>query len=218
MLDALDRIEFITPLVMTLAPYDAIAEHFNELRTTLQPKEEEYLALLLDPLPDGSTILDLGCGTGRPIAAHIVSRGHHVMGVDGSAALLALARAQLPEQPWIHALIEEVEFAETFAAVVCWDSLFHLPRAMHAPIIGKIHRWLVPGGRLMISSGGNVAGEEGFTDTMFGHTFYYDSLTPQGLTAVLEETGFEILRSEMCNLPDGDHDKGKWATVAEKRR
>ena len=203
---------------MTRAPYDAIAEHFHALRTTLQPKEAEYLALLLDPLLTGSTILDLGCGTGRPIAEHIVSRGHHIVGVDGSAVLLALARAQLPEQRWLHALIEEVEFEETFAAVVCWDSLFHLPRALHAPIIRKIHRWLVPGGRLMISSGGNVTGEEGFTDTMFGHSFYYDSLPPQRMTAVLEETGFTILRSEMCNLPDGDHDKGKWATVAEKQR
>lgn len=203
---------------MPRAPYDAIAEHFHALRTTLQPKEEEYLALLLDPLPAGSTILDLGCGTGRPIAEHMVSRGHHIVGVDGSAALLALARAQLPEQRWLHALIEAVEFEETFAAVVCWDSLFHLPRAEHAPIIRKIHRWLVPGGRLMISSGGNVTGEEGFTDTMFGHSFYYDSLPPQRMTAVLEETGFTFLRSEMCNLPDGDHDKGKWATVAEKRR
>lgn len=44
---------------MTRAPYDAIAEHCHALRTTLQPKEAECLTLLLDPLPAGSTVLDL---------------------------------------------------------------------------------------------------------------------------------------------------------------
>lgn len=203
---------------MIRAPYDAIAAQFHALRTTLQAGEEACLALLLDPLPADSVILDLGCGTGRPIACFIAGRGHRVVGVDGSAEMLALAREQLPDHRWIHALIEEVEFDETFAAVVCWDSLFHLPRALHAPIIGKIHRWLRPGGRLMISSGGQVDEDGGgFTDTMFGHTFYYDSLTPLRMTAVLEETGFTILRAGMCNPPDGDRDKGKWATVAKKR-
>jgi hypothetical protein len=115
-------------------------------------------------------------------------------------------------------LLEQVEFDETFAAVICWDSLFHLPRHHHEPVIRKIHRWLAPHGRLMISSGGLVDEDgAGFTDTMFGHEFYYDSLSPSKMAAVMEGCGFEILRSEMCNPPDGGRDKGKWATVACKR-
>jgi ubiquinone/menaquinone biosynthesis C-methylase UbiE len=113
---------------LTSTPYDHIADRFSAGRTRLVPKEAEYLALLLDPLADGSTILDLGCGTGNPIAAHIASRGHRVVGVDGSEAMLAIARKQLPGHRWIHDLMERVEFDETFNAVVCWDSLFHLPR------------------------------------------------------------------------------------------
>jgi cyclopropane fatty-acyl-phospholipid synthase-like methyltransferase len=201
-----------------MTPYDHIAGRFHTLRTTLEPKELEYLSLLLDPLPPGSTILDLGCGTGQPVAAHIASRGQIVVGVDSSEAMLAFARSNLPQHRWIHALIEEVEFDETFAAVVCWDSSFHLPRRHHEPLIHRIHSWLMPGGRFMISSGG--AAEEsgnGFTDTMFGHEFYYDSLSPGQMTAVIEHAGFEILRSEMCDPPDGIRNRGKWATVASKR-
>ncbi len=82
----------------------------------------------------------------------------------------------------------------------------------------KIHRWLVPGGRLMISSGGVVENHpDGFTDTMFGQEFYSDSLPPTQMVALLEEIGFEIVRAEMSNPPDGENDKGKWATVASRK-
>lgn len=203
---------------MPRTAYDTIADQFSALRTELQPKEIEYLSLLLEPLKAGSTILDLGCGTGHPMASFIASHGHRVVGVDGSEAMLAMARARLPEQRWIHGMIEEVDFEETFDAAVCWDSLFHLHRSHHEAVIRKIHRWLVPGGRLMISSGGLVEKHpDGFTDTMFGQEFYYDSLPPAQMVALLEEIGFEILRAEMSNPPDGERDKGKWATVASRK-
>jgi len=201
---------------MIRTSYDEIAASFHATRTTLRPAEIKYLSLLLDSLPGGSTILDLGCGTGHPIATHIASRGHHVVGVDGSHAMLAIARSHLPGHRWIHDLIELVEFEETFDAVVCWDSIFHLPRNHHQPIICKIHRWLAPGGRIMVSSGGLV-GDCGFTDTMFGHEFFYDSLPPGQMVAIMEETGFEILVAEMCDQPDGGRNKGKWATVASRK-
>lgn len=202
---------------MSRAPYDSIAAQFHAIRTGFRPREADYLSLLLDPLEKAGKVLDLGCGTGQPIASYVASHGHHVTGVDGSEAMLAIARKQLPEQLWIHGRMEEVEFDETFDAVVCWDSLFHLPRQLYQPVIGKIHRWLVPGGRLMVSSGFLVDDTpDGFTDTMFGHNFYYDSLSPEDMVAVIEETGFKILLAEACNLPDGARDKGKWATVAER--
>ncbi|MCE0498977.1 MAG: class I SAM-dependent methyltransferase [Methylacidiphilales bacterium] len=203
---------------MISTPYDSIAERFNADRTRLYPKEREYLALLLDPLTGPGTILDLGCGTGNPIAMHIAFRGHRLVGVDGSEAMLAIARKQLPGHRWIHELMERVEFDETFAAVVCWDSLFHLPRQQYQPVISKIHRWLAPGGRLMVSSGFLVdENEGGFTDTMFGHEFFYDSLPPKRMVAMMEETGFDILVAEVCDQPDGGRNKGKWATVAAKK-
>ncbi|MES2439382.1 MAG: class I SAM-dependent methyltransferase [Verrucomicrobiota bacterium] len=202
---------------MITTPYDFIAGQFHALRSGFRPKETGYLSLLLDPLKPGASVLDLGCGTGQPIATHIASLGHRVTGVDGSAAMLDIARERLPAHRWIHALMQDVEFDEAFDAVVCWDSLFHLPRRFYAPVIGKIHRWLAPGGRLMVSSGGLVDDTpDGFTDTMFDHEFYYDSLSPVEMTAALEHAGFRIVLAEMCDLPDGGRGRGKWATVAEK--
>jgi hypothetical protein len=93
--------------------------------------------------------------------------------------------------------------------------MFHLPRAEHAAVITNVGRWLTPGGRLMVSSGG-VVGDTGFIDTMFDHEFFYDSLPPDDMTAVLKQAGFILLVSEMCNPPDGGRDRGKWAIVAQK--
>ena len=152
------------------------------------------------------------------MAAEIIARGHRVVGVDGSAAMLDIARRQFPQQHWIHAFMENVDFDENFDAVICWDSLFHLPRQNYGPVLCKIHGWLVPGGRMMVSSGGNVDDSgEGFVDIMFGHEFFYDSPPPDQMTALVIEAGFEILRSEMSSAPDGRRDKGKWAIVSEKK-
>ena len=203
---------------MISTAYDNIAQQWCSARTTLLPKESEYLALLLDPLEPASTVLDLGCGTGHPIASHVASRGHHVVGVDGSEPMLELARSRLPGHRWMHDLMERVDFTETFDAVICWDSLFHLPRRHFAPVIAKIHRWLRGGGRLMVSSGGRAGDNgDGFTDTMFGHEFYYDSVSPNDMVTMIERTGFDIVLAEMCDTPDGVRNKGKWATIASRK-
>jgi 2-polyprenyl-3-methyl-5-hydroxy-6-metoxy-1,4-benzoquinol methylase len=197
------------------APYDKIAEEFARLRTTLFPLEKQYLELLLKSVPAGGSILDLGCGTGTPIATHLNSLGYKITGVDASARMLDLAKKSMPNQKWIHSTIEEVDLHEKFAAVICWDSIFHLPREMHSTIFQKINQNLLVGGRLMVSSGGDV-GKEGFTDKMFGEEFYYDSLPQTELFEVLNGLGFKIISSELFDLPDGARNKGKRGTIAEK--
>ncbi len=70
----------------------------------------------------------------------------------------------------------------------------------------------------MLSSGGVVDPDgRGFTDTMFGEEFYYDSLPPDVLVTLLEEIGFDVVFAEMCDVPDGGRNRGKWATIASRR-
>ncbi len=56
------------------------------------PREVEYLNTLLTKyaITDVETILDLGCGTGRH-AVMLSRKGYHVVGVDCSDAMLAIA-------------------------------------------------------------------------------------------------------------------------------
>lgn len=191
------------------AAYDAIAEKFFADRSAAL-REKPYLDRVLAGVKPGARVLDFGCGTGRPIAEHLLARGCRVTGVDGSAGMLALARQTIPAAQLVHARLEAVELAETFAAAIAWDSLFHVDRAHHAAIYAKLARWLMPGGRLLLSSGGTE--DAGFTDRMHGETFYYSSWSPEKAAALLAAAGFEV---ELCEL-DQPEGRGHAAIVARR--
>ncbi len=196
------------------ASYDAIAPHWDAARTGFSGRERAYLDALLDGLSAGAVVLDLGCGTGRPMAEHVVGRGHRIVGVDQSAALLALARSRFPAETWIESRIEDYVPDRRFAAAISWDALFHVPRERHEAILARVTQALAPGGRLMLTAGGSA--HPGFTDEMFGARFFYDSHAPDDTRALLRRLGLRVLIDEFMNLPDGGRDKGRLAFVAQK--
>ncbi len=159
--------------------YNRIAASWDAARTSFYGRERDYLEAFLTGLPPGSRVLELGCGTGRPMAEHILSRGHKVTGVDQAAKLLDLASARLPEGTWIESRIEDFQSAEQFAGIICWDALFHVERTRHDELLARMARVLADGGRLMLTVGGSD--HPAFTDTMFGETFFYDSYPPDAV-------------------------------------
>ena len=199
---------------MNRESYDSIAAAWDAARTSFQRDERRYLEAVLDGLPAPSRILDLGCGTGRPMAEFVLGRGHHVTGVDQSEALLSIARERFPEGEWIHSRIEDFAFDGRYHGAICWDSLFHIERVHHEGILASIHGCLAPGARLMLTAGGSA--NPAFTDTMFGHEFFYDSHPPERVREILREIGFELLIDEFMNQPTSGRDKGRIAIVARK--
>ncbi len=194
--------------------YNQIANAWDEARSTFG-HERKYFDAFLEGLPVPSSFLDLGCGTGRPIAEHLLALGYRVTGVDQAERLLALARDRFPQGRWIEARLEEYEPAETYAGVICWDALFHIPRETHEGILARAAECLEPGGRLVLSVGGSE--HPAFTDTMFGETFFYDSHPPERVLEILGVLGFEPLVAEFLDLPTSGRDKGRFAIVAAKR-
>lgn len=199
---------------MNRESYNLIAPQWAAARATFFGREREYLDALLSAAPVGATILDLGCGTGRPMAEHIVAQGRRVLGVDQSEALLQMARSNLPNERWVLSTMEAFEPDQPCHGALLWDSLFHLSRAQHEPILRKVVNALPPGARLMLTVGGSA--HPAFTDTMFGQTFSYDSNTPDESRQILARLGCHIVIGEFMNLPDGGRDKGRYAIVAEK--
>jgi SAM-dependent methyltransferase len=49
-------------------------------------------------LPAGASVLDLGCGSGSPVARYLVECGLRVTGVDSSPTLISLCQQRLPDQ------------------------------------------------------------------------------------------------------------------------
>lgn len=101
---------------MNRASYDAIAEQWDRQRTRLSPLEAEVLETVAGSVAPGSTILDLGCGTGRPVASFFAEAGHRIIGVDQSEGMLAFAQQRLPGQQWVLGSIEDFVPTEPVAA------------------------------------------------------------------------------------------------------
>ncbi len=202
-------------------PYDLIAEQWHSSATERGSKYVAhllaYIDRILDGLPVGAPVLDLGCGTGEPIARYMVQRGYRVTCVDASFEMLKFARQTVAEAEFIHADMIDIELNATFDAAVAWDSMFHVERKHHAAIYQKISQALKLGGRFMLSVGGSAPDEEddsveGFTSEMFGQTFYYSGFAPEVTRTIIEAAGFEIELWEV----DDPTSRGHIAVIARK--
>jgi cyclopropane fatty-acyl-phospholipid synthase-like methyltransferase len=169
--------------------YDCCAEAYAAARRS---DDCEQLAPLLRELPDGSDVLDLGCGAGVPIA-RALARRHRVTGVDFSRSMLALAQSAAPEARLICADISDVEFRPaSFDAVVALFVLFHLPRQEHAGVFRRVWSWLRPGG-LFLATLTESAAEPYTEDDFFGETMYWSNHGWTEYETLLQQAGFTIL-------------------------
>ena len=199
-------------------PYDLIADqwHGNKRAPRYIEHVLSYVDRILEGLPEGASVLDLGCGTGEPIAKHITERGFRVTGVDESEQMLKLARQTVPEAELIHADMVTIELTDTFDAAVAWDSMFHVERKHHAALYRKLANALRKDARLLLSVGGSAPAEddsvEGFTSEMFGQTFYYSGFAPEVTRKLIEASGFEIELWEV----DDPTSRGHIAVIARK--
>ena len=104
-------------------------------------------------LPRGSSVIDLGCGSGFPITAVLVDEGLHVFGVDAAPSFVAAFQRNLPGTPIICEAIQESRFFDrTFDAVLAWGLMFLLKSEDQHRLIQRFAEILVPGGRLLFTS------------------------------------------------------------------
>jgi SAM-dependent methyltransferase len=131
-------------------PFDVIGEDYQRVHAD-NPFQRSAIADLLSRLPPRASILDLGCGTGIPAAQSLAAAGHHVTGIDVSARMVELAKAQVPEGEFFQADMMQARFDDaSFDAVVAYFSLLMLPKSDVAIMLGRIGGWLRSGGLLSL--------------------------------------------------------------------
>ena len=74
-------------------------------------------ALIQREVPGATTLLDVGCGTGKHLE-HL-GRNYQVEGLDLSGELLAVARERCPGVPLHQADMSNFSLGRTFDAVTC---------------------------------------------------------------------------------------------------
>lgn len=176
--------------------YDQIADEY--LAAMVQPRaadaRNEWTDRLLEHLAPASSVLDVGCGPGVPVAARFASAGHHVVGVDISPRQIELARTNVPEGKFVVGDVTEFDAEPgSFDAVMALYSLTHIPRDKYPTLFGRVAAWLRPGGWFLASMGrSDDAGwdEENFLG--FGHTNWTNGYDPETSGRLLVDAGFEL--------------------------
>lgn len=110
-------------------------------------RDDDFFVALVSETP-GARVLDVGCGTGR-LALGLSSAGHHVTGIDPSAAALAAARAKAGAErvTWIHGTAEAAPAAAFDVAIMTGHvSQFLLRDDEWEGALQALRRALLPGG------------------------------------------------------------------------
>jgi len=151
--------------------------------------ERRWLDRMLSYAP-GRRALDLGCGSGQPIAAYLKDRRAQVTGVDGAQAMVAMFKASLPDARVIRADMRGLDLGETFDMILAWNSFFHLSRADQRAMFPVFAAHANPRAALMFTSGPEEGERIGRVE---GKPVYHASLDPKDYTKLLNENGFEVI-------------------------
>lgn len=152
--------------------------------------EAGWMARFLALANPSGCILDLGCGAGFPLAAHLIEKGFKVEGVDIAPAMIALCRQHWPEQSWRVGDMRTVALCGPYAGAIAWHSSFHLPGEDQAQLIARIGPALTPGAPFMFTSGDDDGIAWG---DMFGDRLFHASLAPARFETALEKAGLELV-------------------------
>ena len=126
--------------------YDALSHRYDNA-TNATSKYQSWTNDLITRLAPASRVLDVGCGSGVPVARALSAAGHHVVGVDISEVQISRARELVPQAEFINADAMSLDFPpESFDAVVSLYALIHLPLDEQQQLLARIATWLRPGG------------------------------------------------------------------------
>jgi len=171
--------------------------------------EEPALLAVVGGRAPGLRVLDLGCGSGEPIAAWFAARGDHVTGVDGAEAMITEIRARVPKVEAIQANMRGLALNRRFDVILAFNSFFHLCPDDQRAMFPVFAAHAAPGATLLFTTGpgaGEAWGRVGAS------AVYHASLDPAEYRGLLANNGF----SEVWFRPEDAELKGHSVWLARK--
>jgi SAM-dependent methyltransferase len=166
-----------------------------------------WLDELLPLIPPGPkpAVLDLGCGCGIPVARRL-AKTFAVTGVDISPVQIERARGLVPEATFLCQDMTALSFTPgSFAAIVAFYAIIHVPLAEQPVLLGMIYRWLIPGGLFMATLGQQAwtGTEENWLDA--GGRMYWSHAGAETYREWLEAAGFQVRWTRFIPEGSGGH-------------
>ncbi|KAL7928173.1 S-adenosyl-L-methionine-dependent methyltransferase [Trichoderma chlorosporum] len=185
--------------------YDSIGAKYEEAFADI-PAQQKSLEWLVSHLPrTGGKILDIGCGTGSPVALKLSSPPHNhlVHGIDVSEEMLSAARQSVPSATF--ELIDVRNFkaeAATFDAVTSYFALLvDITQNEIRETFQRIFDWIKPGGFFIL---GTIPVDiELSPENWLGMKALLTSMSEEQYMKALKQVGFVVEFSELETfMPD----------------
>ena len=180
--------------------YQRNAQTWDEQRSrTLL--EKGWLDKFVSSLPAGGDILDVGCGSGEPIAKYLIDQGFNITGSDAAPAMIEICARRYPKHSWASADMRTLDLGCQVDGIVAWDSFFHLNPDEQRSTLQRFLDHLRPGGALMLTIGhesGEVLG------AVAGEQVYHSSLDPEEYKSILNAAGYRHVEIVFQDKSCGD--------------
>jgi len=173
--------------------WEAIATTFATIRSDAGADIVRRWATSLRP---AATVLDIGCGTGLPIAKALADDGFEVYGIDPSPTLLTAFRRHIAGAQALCEAAEQSRFFDRrFDGVVAVGVMFLLPEDSQRIVIERVGQALYPGGHFLFSA-------------PLQSCEWFDSLTGRRSVSLGEERYTQLLTSAGFRLAGTCFDEG----------
>ncbi len=191
--------------------YGATADTYVAFAGTVlsEQTEDAWELGLLDEfvaeLPDGASVVDVGCGPGRA-AAWLAARGLEVRGVEPSEVMVATARREHPTLRFEVGSLQAMPLDDgAVDALVAWYSIIHDPLDALEPAWVEMARVVRPGGRVLLafqSGTGEIRRRENVFES--GGDLDFHRHDPALVAAGLRRAGF-MVDPPKTRLPAAEH-------------
>ncbi len=183
------------------AVYDAVAGAYDAaLRDELDGKPlDRGLLTAFAELAAPGPLADVGCGPGH-VTRFLAARHPHVIGIDLSPAMVAIARQRTPELTFtVGSMLRLPVVDGAWAGAVALYSIIHLTGQDRRTAWRELSRALRPGGWLLVAfhidSAEFEAGQVNHLRNWFGRSVELDGffLDPAQVVAELQSAGFALV-------------------------
>jgi cyclopropane fatty-acyl-phospholipid synthase-like methyltransferase len=168
----------------------------------------EFVRNAMELLPEHASVLDIGCGTGKPLCYMLAASGRQVHGIDESSKMVELSRKQVPKGTFEQVGMTDFQPQTRFDAAFATFSIFGIGDDKIHALMERINSWIVPNGHLFI---GTMAADDFKVEP---HEIPDDELAPRlvpnkfmgsvvkdlvytkkGWISILQRAGFEVLKT-----------------------
>ncbi|HKI21094.1 MAG TPA: class I SAM-dependent methyltransferase [Isosphaeraceae bacterium] len=164
--------------------------------------EKAWLDRFLARLPPNPSILDIGCGSGEPIARYFIEKGCDVTGIDSSLCLIDMCKDRFPDRDWIATDMRTLSLDRRFDGILAWDSFFHPCPEDQRRMFPIFRRHAGPNAALMFTSGPSHREAIGAYQ---GEPLYHGSLGEAEYRSLLDQNGFDVVSHVVEDPTCGQH-------------